>query len=186
MSIINNQKAENDALIEAAKLMLLSARTAPKSGGKDDILTNIVLGSEKDVLAAEMDKIADERKNEGFRRHGQNVRESAAVVLIGVRGTKSYGLSCGACGYSSCKEFDDTVKRDGNDFIGPSCVFKALDLGVALGSAVKTASALNVDNRIVYRIGTAAKRLKLLPEGTVIMAIPISAQGKNMYFDKPR
>ena len=52
--------------------------------------------------------------------------------------------------------------------MGPTCIFKALDLGIALGSAVKTASLLNVDNRIMYRIGTAARRLNLLPEATVI------------------
>jgi len=45
---------------------------------------------------------------------------------------------------------------------------------------------LNVDNRIMYRIGTAAKRLNQLPEATVIMGIPLSAKGKNIYFDRPR
>jgi uncharacterized ferredoxin-like protein len=51
---------------------------------------------------------------------------------------------------------------------------------------VKTASLLNVDNRIMYRIGTAARRLNLLPEATVIMGLPISAKGKNIYFDRKR
>jgi uncharacterized ferredoxin-like protein len=53
-----------------------------------------------------------------------------------------------------------------------------------LGSAAKTASLLNVDNRIMYRIGTAALKLKMLPESTVIMGIPISAKGKSIYFDR--
>ncbi|MEM2806837.1 MAG: ferredoxin domain-containing protein [Candidatus Bathyarchaeia archaeon] len=57
-------------------------------------------------------------------------------------------------------------------------MFKALDLGIALGSAVKIASLLNIDNRIMYRIGTAALRLNLLPEATVAMGIPLSAKGK--------
>lgn len=68
--------------------------------------------------------------------------------------------------------------------MGPSCVFKILDLGIALGSAVKTASLLDVDNRIMYRVGAAAVRLKLLPEATV-MGIPVSVRGKNIYFDRP-
>ncbi len=74
----------------------------------------------------------------------------------------------------------------GQDFVGPTCVYKSLDLGIALGSAAKTASMLNVDNRIMYRIGTAAKRLNQLPEATVIMGIPLSAKGKNIYFDRAR
>jgi uncharacterized ferredoxin-like protein len=76
-------------------------------------------------------------------------------------------------------------KEKSLDFTGPTCLFKALDLGIALGSAAKTASTLNIDNRIMYRIGTAAKRLKMLLEATIIMGIPISAEGKNIYYDRP-
>ncbi|MFH0849140.1 MAG: DUF2148 domain-containing protein [archaeon] len=184
--MITSEKAESEALLQAATLMLLSARTAPKSGGVDDILTMIVTGEEKNILAAEMEKIADERKNEGFRRDGRNLRNSEATVLVGVRGTKSFGLNCGSCGCDTCKEFDEAVKKAGQDFSGPTCVFKALDLGIAVGSAVKTASLLNVDNRIMYRIGAAARRMNLMAEGTIIMGIPISAKGKSIYFDRQR
>ena len=44
---------------------------------------------------------------------------------------------------------------------------------------------------IVYRIATdildpvAARRLRLLPEASVIIGIPISAKGKSVYFDRP-
>lgn len=166
--------------------MLVSARTAPKTGGVDDVLTLVVYGKEKDALAEEMEKVAEERKITGFMRDAKNTRDSEAVVLIGVRGTKHYVLNCGACGYSSCEEFKSVEKTLGQDFEGPTCVFKALDLGIALGSAVKTASMLNVDNRIMYRIGVAAKRLNMIPEASIIMGIPLSAKGKSIYFDRPR
>lgn len=58
-----------------------------------------------------------------------------------------------------------------------------MDLGIAMGSAVKTASILNVDNRIMYRIGVAAKRLNLI-DGEIVVGIPISASGKSIYFDR--
>jgi uncharacterized ferredoxin-like protein len=93
-------------------------------------------------------------------------------------------LDCGACGYESCEEFENSKEKHAKDFTGPTCLFKALDLGIASGSAVKTASLLNVDNRIMYRIGTAALKLNMLPEATVAMGIPISAKGKNIYFDR--
>jgi uncharacterized ferredoxin-like protein len=185
MPILDSESGENEGLMHAARLMLVSARTAPKSGGVDDVLTAIVLGKEKEALADEMDKMAEERNISGFKRDAKNLRASVAAVLIGVRGTISFKLNCGACGYSTCNEFDMAEKTDGNDFTGPNCVFKVLDLGIAAGSAVKTASTLNVDNRIMYRVGTAAKRLKLLPEASVIMGIPISAKGKSVYFDRP-
>jgi uncharacterized ferredoxin-like protein len=178
---------EKDALLQAAKLMLLSARTAPKSGGEDDIQTQLITGQEKDALVTEMQKIAEERPNAstGFKRDAKNVQDSTAVILIGVRGTKKFGLDCSGCGYKNCTEYDKAPKRLGQDFIGPNCTFKLLDLGIALGSAAKTASILNVDNRIMYRVGTAAKRLSLMPpETSIVMGIPISAKGKSIYYDR--
>jgi uncharacterized ferredoxin-like protein len=166
--------------------MLVAARTAPKTAGVDDILTLIVHGEDKDSIAEKMEEIAETRGNEGFRRDAKNVRDSEAVVLVGVRGSKSMGINCGACGYESCEEFEGAGKKQGRDFVGPTCLFKALDLGIALGSAVKTASLLNVDNRIMYRVGAAASKLKMLPEATIIMGIPISARGKSIYFDRAR
>jgi uncharacterized ferredoxin-like protein len=186
MPIISSRESEKEGIMRVAQMMLVSARTAPKTGGVDDVLTAIVSGNEKEQLANEMEKIAEERKLTGFKRDAKNVRDSDLVVLIGVRGTKKFGLNCGACGYSDCAEFEKAEKRKGQDFIGPTCVYKSLDLGIALGSAAKTASMLNVDNRIMYRIGAAAKRLNQLPEATVIMGIPLSAKGKNIYFDRPR
>ncbi|MFW6117764.1 MAG: ferredoxin domain-containing protein [Thermoproteota archaeon] len=184
MPVIPSREGERDAVLQVAKLMLASARTAPKSGGVDDILSAIVLEEEKDSLVAEMERLAQERGSSSFTRDAGNVRDSEAVVLIGVRGTKSFGLNCGACGYSGCQEFDEAERKSGIDFTGPTCLFKGLDLGIALGSAVKTASLLNVDSRIMYRIGTAARKLGMLPEASTIMGIPLSVEGKNIYFDR--
>lgn len=181
---VESAEGEREAILEVAKLMLVAARTAPKTAGIDDVLAAITYGDTKDKIAEEMEKIAEERKNEGFKRDARNIRDSEAVVLIGVRGNKSVGLNCGACGYENCKKFEEKEKESRQDFVGPTCLFKALDLGIALGSAVKIASMMNVDNRIMYRVGTAALRLKLLPEATFIMGIPLSAKGKNIYFDR--
>ncbi|MGM0652445.1 MAG: DUF2148 domain-containing protein, partial [Bacillota bacterium] len=41
----------------------------------------------------------------------------------------------------------------------------------------------NTDNRIMYRIGVGALRLKMIA-GEVAIGIPISATGKNIYFDR--
>jgi uncharacterized ferredoxin-like protein len=183
--VIESKDGEKEALLEAARFMLAAARTAPKTAGVDDIVTLIVYGNEKDTIAEKMEEIAVERKIEGFKRDAKNVRDSHAVVLIAVKGDKSSGLDCGSCGYERCQEFDKAEKNFGKDFIGPTCVFKALDLGISLGSAAKTASMLNIDNRMMYRVGTAASRLKLLPQATIIIGIPISTKGKNIYFDRP-
>jgi len=181
--LVESKNAEREAIQEAAKLMLVAARTAPKSAGIDDILTLIAYGEEKDEIADKMEEIAEQRKSDGFRRDARNVRDSEVIVLISVRGNRSLGLNCGACGHKTCKDFEE-AKKAGADFAGPTCLFKALDMGIALGSAAKIASELNVDNRIMYRIGAAAVKLKMLPEATVAMGIPLSAKGKSIYFDR--
>ena len=65
----------------------------------------------------------------------------------------------------------------------PTCAFKLLDFGIALGSAVKTASIMNADNRIMYRIGAVAYEMKLM-DSSVIMGIPLSSTGKSIFFDR--
>ncbi|MEM2522854.1 MAG: DUF2148 domain-containing protein [Candidatus Bathyarchaeia archaeon] len=181
---IEGEKGEKEAILEVAKLMQAAARTAPKTAGIDDILTLIVFGEEKEAIAQKMEEIAEQRNIDGFKRDAKNVKDSEVVVLIGVRGNKSVGINCGACGYKTCQEFEEALKKAGQDFTGPTCLFKALDLGIALGSAAKIASLLNIDNRIMYRVGTAALKLKLMPEATVAMGVPLSAKGKNIYFDR--
>jgi len=184
MPILDGREQERKGLMETANLMLVSARTAPKSGGVDDILAAIVYGAELGALAADMEKLAVERKIDRWSKQAQEIKGAEVIVLIGVRGTKRYVTNCGACGYKSCDDFEKAEKKLGQDFEGPTCIFKALDLGIALCSAVKTASLLNVDNRIFYRIGVAAKRLNYLPEASLIMGIPLSSEGKNPYFSR--
>jgi uncharacterized ferredoxin-like protein len=183
MPILDGREQERKGVMETANLMVVSARTAPKSGGVDDVLTAIVYGAEVEVLAADMEKLAVERKMESWSKQAQEIKGAEVIVLIGVRGTKRYTTNCGACG-SNCNDFEKAEKKLGQDFEGPTCIFKALDLGIAVCSAVKTASLLNVDNRIFYRIGAAAKRLNFLPEASIIMGIPLSSKGKNPYFSR--
>jgi len=182
--IIKSNLSENEGLLNVAKLMMISARTAPKSGGKDDVETLLIYGEDKDKIAAEMDKIGEERNSKGFLRDGKNVRDSEVIILIGVEGTKNFGLDCGGCGFKTCTEFNEFSRSKGVDFTGPNCILKTLDMGIALGSAVKTAMDHNVDNRIMYRIGTAALRLGLMKKSSIVMGIPISAKGKSIYFDR--
>jgi len=170
-----------DTVRFVGELMEVSARTAPKAAGEDFIEVALLSDSEKVSLGNEMIRIAKERGIYGFERDGQNVLSSDAVVLIGLLPHKGIGLNCGACGHATCKEFNE--KSLSGDFAGPNCVIRALDLGIALGSAAKQAGELNIDNRIMYRIGVAARRLGI-GTSNVSHGIPLSATGKNIFFDR--
>ncbi len=191
MTVIRDVEAENKAIIDVAYLMAASARTAPKGRGVDNILTAIVTGEERERIAETMERKAKQKRHplSFFERDARSVRKSPVILLVGVRGTRPKKpedpLNCGACGYESCAAFIRAEKRRGEDFTGPICISEALDLGVALGSAVKVASQMNVDNRLMYSIGAAAKELELL-DADVIIGIPLSVTGKNIYFDRPK
>ena len=75
-------------------------------------------------------------------------------------------------------------QKKGAAYIGPICTIKALDLGIALGSAAKTAQIHNVDNRLFYRAGAAAVKMNLMPDCPIILCIPLSATGKSVFFDR--
>jgi uncharacterized ferredoxin-like protein len=189
MTIINGSEVELRALRNVSELMALAARTAPKTGGVDTTVTAVVQGEEKDHLADEMVKHSAQKAHplKFFERDADCLRRSPILLIIGVKGKTQknprYPYNCGACGFKSCSDYLKADKRKGEDFEGPLCVWHSVDLGIALCSAVKVAAELNVDNRIMYSIGAAAKALNVI-DADVIVGIPLSASGKNIFFDR--
>jgi uncharacterized ferredoxin-like protein len=167
------------ALRTVAELMEIAAVTAPKTAGRDFVVVKTLEGRDLQRLGKGM---IDRGKKTGvanYERDGQNVLDSGAVVLIGLKDGDAAGLNCGACGAEKCivpNTYD-------GEFKGPNCALRHLDLGIALGSAVKTAQMMNVDNRIMYRAGAVARALKLI-DADFVMGIPLSATGKSIYFDR--
>ena len=179
---------ERTAVSTVAGLMALAARTAPKAKGEDTILVHVSEGKELASLAEAMNAFGSAHNISFFLRDAKNIAASDACVIIGAKGDMAVGVNCGACGFGSCAEMaKEAKKRTIRDtpFTGPNCAMRMTDLGIAIGSAVKTAQIHNVDNRIMYSAGTAAVELGLLGKTcTVAYAIPLSARGKNMFFDR--
>ncbi|HBC47962.1 MAG TPA: hypothetical protein DCZ43_13015 [candidate division Zixibacteria bacterium] len=170
------------AVLQVAAMMELAARTAPKTRGEDFIKTMIVSGDRLRELSENMVKFGAARKKGGFDRDGSNVAASSAVLLVGLKDAKAAGLNCGACGYPNCEALKAVPAVD-IEFKGPICVYRHIDLGIALGSAAKTAQIFNVDNRIMYRVGAAARWMKLV-DWDYVLGIPLAATGKSPFFDR--
>jgi uncharacterized ferredoxin-like protein len=184
---ISIMEPEHDGLMTVASLMALSARTAPKGRGKDTIETRVLPPSGLPALAGAMREIGETGNLPFFLRDAGNVAVSGACLVIGIRGMEPLGLDCQGCGYSSCEEMGVAAKNRntrGSPFKGPNCVIKMADLGIAVGSAVRTAALHNVDNRVMYTVGVAALFLGFLPGCSVAYGIPMSATGKNIFFDR--
>lgn len=162
---MDRPEAVGDSVIMVAKLMALSAITAPKGRGVDNISIKILDKKEElEELAAAMDELSQEY-GDFFARDALGVRKSDVVVLIG------------------CKIVDFRIRQPRGMDIDLNLAMSLINLGIAVGSAVKTASMLNVDNRVMYTIGIAAKKLNLL-DADVVLGIPLSATSKNIYFDR--
>ncbi|MCE5295924.1 MAG: DUF2148 domain-containing protein [Euryarchaeota archaeon] len=170
-----------DTIHLVAELMELSARTSPKGLGQDLIEIRVLTDEERVAIGNDMLALAAETRRQGFERDGRNVLDASGLVLIGLMPHKGAGLNCGACGFKDCASFN--AASNIGEFEGPNCSIRMLDMGIALGSAVKTASDLNVDNRIMYRIGVSARRTGLM-RSNIVHGIPLSATGKNIFFDR--
>lgn len=188
MSKIKDKEAELEGVFAVARAMAVAARTAPKTRGVDAIETLIVSGEDLNVLAGAMEGHgAKSVMSEAFKRDANNVRNSKAALLIGLKDLKpkkpEKPFDCGACGYGSCAGFLKTKKSEGKDFPGPVCLFQAIDLGIALSSVSSVAASFHVDNRMMYTIGGPARKLGWM-ESQIIIGIPLSCSGKNIYFDR--
>ena len=164
-----------------ADMMALAARTAPKSAGKDFVVIRIIEGEAVRALSERMLAYGQQTGKKNFDRDSANVAASDVVVLIGIKDAQPLGLNCGACGVDICELLP--INTFTEEFRGPQCAYRLLDMGIALGSAVKTASILNADNRIMYRAGVVARQMGLM-DADFVMGIPLSATGKSIYFDR--
>ena len=178
------REEELEGVLQAARLMAVAARTAPKSKGIDSIEVSVLSGGRLGELAREMRRLGEELGRPFYSRDARNVEDSDCVVLIGARAHEALGLDCGMCGYPDCSSRLRDWSERGRPMAGPFCEFKVMDLGIAVGSAVKVASMLNVDNRVMFSVGHAAVSLRLLPGATLALGVPLSARGKNIYFDR--
>lgn len=175
--IYSSKQMEENAVLDVAQIMCASARTAPKAKGLDNIETLVLTGDDILALADKMEEIDERNNGENrtfFTRDAKNLRVSQAVVLVGVK-QFYYGLNCSYCGYSDCASCKEA---------GGACVFGDIDLGIAVGSAVKAASDLNVDCRVMYSAGKCAKEMPYTKEDTIYLALPLSVSGKSPYFDR--
>jgi len=174
--IMTSQEVEGRAVEQIADLMCVAARTAPKAKGIDNLVTLVVNGQDKERLSAEMRRVAQQSGMEFFQRDADCIDKAALVLLLGQK-VKPMGVKpCGYCGYADCVECAQGTGL---------CAISIGDLGIALGSAVNSASLNHVDNRVMFSAGKAAINIGFFEEGVkVAYGIPLSISGKSPFFDR--
>src|SRR5438128_6870277 len=153
-----------DTVRQVAKLMAAAAITAPKSGGQlflqgKHLFIETVIVDDRDTLtglAAWMRARGKERRETIWFRDAEVAEAVDAVLFVGLADWYPPNYDCGACGYATCAEFLVATKKLRDDsheleFAGPHCNLRDIDLGIAVGSAAKTAALLSVDCRCQTR-----------------------------------
>ena len=172
--IQNERDLRKELVIQAARQMMIAARTAPKGKGIDIIEMALVTDDDKVRLAEEMQHIAAEKDWKFFLRDADNILQADVVMIIGTR-RQVQGLNCSYCGYDTCESKPSETP----------CAINAVDLGIAVGSACAKAADLRVDTRVMFSAGFTAQRLGMLGDTCgCVMAIPVSATSKNPFFDR--
>ena len=153
MTRIGIVEAKKEAARIIASIMASRAITAPKTYGANCIETLIIDAEDLQVLADAIELSAKDKPpylDTAYELDARNVRNSDCVLLIGVtanpRNIKE-PMDCGYCSYLTCERLSAAIKRKKASHKGPLCILQAVNLGIALGSAAKVASDLNVDNR---------------------------------------
>ncbi len=174
--LIKDKDFNKKMVEQIAEEMCVAARTAPKAKGWDLLDMAIAKDDTIQKISTEMLKIGKEHDHKTFLRDGENILNASAIVIIGTK-KKTLGLKfCSLCGFPDCMA---------NDKAGSVCALNTGDLGIAIGSAVSVAMDHRLDNRIMYTVGKAAISLGLLDKDVVIAhGIPLSATGKNPFFDR--
>ena len=164
-------------VLDVANKMAIAARTAPKARGIDNISIAILCRDDIKKLSDKIKKMKEETPSlpQFFLRDAFNILSAQALLLLGTKINPMNLKPCSFCGFSSCAEKPKEHP----------CAFNTGDLGIAIGSAVSVAMDNRVDNRVMYTIGIAARKLGIFPEDVrIIYGIPLSVSEKNPFFDR--
>jgi len=186
-----------ETVLQAAKLMAAAAITAPKSGGqlflagKPVFMETVIVhdAGARGRLAEWMRARGVERREKIWFRDAEVAEAVDAILFVGLAPNwYPPNYDCGACGYATCAEFLHATKKLREDsheleFLGPVCNLRDIDLGIAVGSAAKTAAIHSIDCRCQTRSVVAARKLGLI---TAVhgVALSLSMTHKAIGFDR--
>lgn len=192
-----------EGAVQAARLMMNAAHTAPCAGGVDHVECELVWGDEEQqALGEKMEELShapgNERARERYQTEAVMAREADCLLLLGdfrARNTP-FDADCGLCGGPKGCSFLYARRRTGMGQIdhtdkslaktpidGPLCQLHVHDLGYAVGSALWTARTLMVDARPFMTVGLAASRLGYCKSSAFVVGVLVAAGAKNPFVD---
>jgi len=190
MAIYDGNELASEYLVEVAKACILAANRAPALtmdlGLKTEVLTGEDVIPLIDVMQT-LGKVAGMLEMEGATyRKLLDTKKPVVITLFGADLTKAVGWNCGGCGFPTCAEFTKYVKKSkgqGAVALGPSCLWRAIDIGIAADYACACAAMHRVETRIQFTMGSMAMLLGRLEGSSIILGLPL-APGSDIWFDR--
>jgi len=102
------------------------------------------------------------------------------------------GYDCGACGFKTCREAvincQNRLNETGGEpwgwlMKGPSCIWRAMELGISIDWAAAAAHRLNIESRVGMIPATAFMRMGYMEGCTLVIVVPIGPCKERWYFE---
>ena len=191
MAVYDGYKAAQDHLIDIAKSCILAAAKAPTLTQQLELRTEIITDEDIDPI---LDILGTLGETSAFQLHDFVALKHLAdqgrmppILLLGADLTKPALWDCGACGFKTCGEYLKYTKMNkgvGVGAYGPTCVWKAIDFGIACDWACACVAQHRAESRIMFSIGALALMTNRLEGTSYILGLPIGPAGQNLWFDR--
>ena len=101
------------------------------------------------------------------------------------------GFDCGGCGFKTCREAvincQNRINETGGEpwgwlMKGPSCIWRAMELGISIDWAAAAAHTLNVESRVGMIPASAFMRMGYMEGCTLVTVLPLGPCRERWYF----
>jgi formate dehydrogenase beta subunit len=102
------------------------------------------------------------------------------------------GFDCGACGFKTCRESiantQNRINETGGEpwgwlMKGPSCIWRAMELGISVDWATAAAHRYNVESRIAMVPATVFMRMGYMEGCSLVQVVPLGPCKERWYFE---
>jgi uncharacterized ferredoxin-like protein len=202
MAYFDGKKLANEGLLAAAQQCAMAALKAPQMSGTTQLKIEVLTGEDIDPLIEVLSILGEDNTVcFGDSKTLQSCKDKGTlpvILLVGGTGIGNSGLTwdCGACGFPTCKAHDAYVEEERQkplDYArpssfgtpGPVCVWKAIDVGIAMDWAAATAYQLNIENRAMMSVGAISQALGYLAGCEISIGMCLGPCEPEVYYNRP-
>ena len=102
------------------------------------------------------------------------------------------GFDCGGCGFKTCRESvincQNRLNETGGEpwgwlMKGPSCIWRAMELGISIDWATASAHRNNIESRVAMIPATAFMRMGYMEGCSLVQVVPLGPCKERWYFE---